>query len=360
MNILYINNSMHLGGDNKCIIKLCEEFKSKDNNIIVASKGGILEKNLKDIGIKHIKINDVMNKRIKNIVLVIKEIRSIVINEHIELIHSHHRMTTFLSKISVIGTGAKVIHTQHSCVNDKLLLNKFALNRVDVIAVSNSVKNILVNKSKLSSKRIITIYNTINNSDFGKVDESILYLKEKNKFIIAQIGRLTKLKGIHEFLEIAQNLININDNIAFVLIGDGEERVYIENFIKNNNLQKNLFVLGNKNNVLKQLDYIDILISCSHVEGLPLTPLEAFSKRVPVIATNIGGTNEEIINNVNGYLIERGNLNKFIEKILILFNNKKLLNNMGENAFEIYNKKFNLKNYVDKHKKIYEENIYGK
>ena len=52
MNILYINNSMHLGGDNKCILKLIKEFKN-DNKIIVASRGGILEGELNNLGIKH-------------------------------------------------------------------------------------------------------------------------------------------------------------------------------------------------------------------------------------------------------------------------------------------------------------------
>ena len=57
MNILYINNSVHLGGDTKCILKLCKELKDK-NKVIVASSGGKLLAEFVDMGIKHYKIKE--------------------------------------------------------------------------------------------------------------------------------------------------------------------------------------------------------------------------------------------------------------------------------------------------------------
>ena len=61
MNIMYLNNSVHLGGDTKCILKLCKELKN-ENHIIMVSNGGILKSEFEDMGIRHYYIKNVQNK----------------------------------------------------------------------------------------------------------------------------------------------------------------------------------------------------------------------------------------------------------------------------------------------------------
>lgn len=355
MNILYINNSVHLGGDTKCILKLAKEFKNAGNNVIIASKGGVMEKKFSDIGVEHYKIGNVMNKSLFNIIKVVKEIREIVKLNNIDVIHSHHRMTTLLCKIAIKNSKVKLIHTQHLCINDKFKLTKIALNKVRVITVSEEAKNILVKKSNLDPTNITTIYNTIDNiKSNGKIDEKLIELKEKGYFIVGQVSRIIDYKGIYDFVDIAEKTIKENDNIRFVFIGDGPEKVDLEKYIKEKSLEDKVFLLGSKNNVMEHLEYLDLFILCSYIEGLPLSPIEAFSKKIPVIGTNIGGTNEEINNGINGYLVETKDIEKFKEKIIYLYNDKIMLSKLGENAYKTYIEKFNLENYVNNHKKLYE------
>ena len=187
MNILYLNNVMSVGGVTKCILKLCKEM-NEDIQVIVASHGGALVDEFRSRGIKHYEINNVDNKTPINIIKNIKILCNIVKAEKIDIIHSHHRMTTLISKIVSKFTGVRVIHTQHLCIEDKFKLTNIALRNIQTITVSNAAKKILVDKSRLDESKIETIYNTIEaESNNKEIDKKLLELKEKGYFIIAQV-----------------------------------------------------------------------------------------------------------------------------------------------------------------------------
>lgn len=357
MKILYLNNVMSVGGVTKCILKLCKEI-NKDIEVVVASHGGALLDEFSSRGIKHYQINDVEDKSPMNIIKNIKTLCRIVKSEKIDIIHSHHRMTTLLSKIVSKITNVKIIHTQHLCIEDKFKLTNVALSNVKTITVSEAAKRILKEKSNLDEKNIITIYNTIETENDNKeIDTRLLKLKKDGYFVIAQVSRAIDYKGVHDFLNVAKESIKDNDNLRFVFIGDGPEFENMEKYIQEENLQEYVYLLGSKNNVIEHLKHIDVLLLCSYIEGLPLAPLEAFSQGIPVIATNIDGTNEEIVDGENGFLVEMKDIQGFKSNILKLYNNKELLSRFKQNAYNKYENNFNVENYIKNHENLYRESI---
>lgn len=357
MNILYLNRGMEVGGVEKCIIQLTKLFKDS-NKIIVASMGGELVKELEDMEIKHYRIINTDSKNILDILKNLRVINKIVKEEKIDIIHSHHRMTTLLGKIISKITKVPIIHTQHLCIEDKFKSTKMTLENVTTITVSNGAKAALVNKCGLDESKIITIYNTINTENINnEIDKTLVRLKTEGKFVVAQISRMVDYKGIYDFLNIARSVSKEESNIKFVLIGDGEEKDNIRYFIEKNEMNDVVFTLGNKDNVINQLKCIDLVLLCSYIEGLPLTPLEAFSQGVPVVATNIPGTNEEIENGVNGYLVEMKDINGFKEKIMNIYHNKEEYIIMKKKCLKIFNEKFNSEIYFDFHLKVYKAHL---
>ena len=127
----------------------------------------------------------------------------------------------------------------------------------------------------------------------------------------------------------------------------------LRQLIKEYNLEERVFLLGNKDNIINQLKYIDLVLLCSYIEGLPLVPLEAFSQGVPVIATNIGGTNEEVVNNLNGYIVKIKDINDFCDKILKIYKDDKLYHELRKNSVKVFKEKFNKTLYINKHKNYY-------
>ena len=353
MNILYLNNVMSVGGVTKCILKLTKELRG-DNKIVIASSGGELLGEFEKLNVKYYTLYNMENKLPHNIIFNIKKILDIVKKENINIIHSHHRMTALLAKIVSIITGVKVIHTQHLCIEDKFKLTNIALKNIKIIAVSESAKLILVKKSKLDETKITTIYNTVDvEGGLGNIDYRLLDLKKKGYFVVAQVSRVINYKGVYDFVKIAKKTIKSNKNIRFVLIGDGPERSNLEAYIGKEGLNNYVYLLGSKNNVIDHLKYIDLLLLCSYIEGLPLAPIEAFSQGIPVVGTNIDGTNEEIKNGYNGFLVDVKDIDGFSSNIIRIYEDKVLLNRLKRNANKTYLNMFNKENYIENHKKLY-------
>lgn len=353
MNILYINNIMEVGGVEKCIIQL-SKLMNDNCKVIVASAGGTLVEELVSYNVKHYKIENTDNKNPINVMRNLIKIYRIIKKENIDLVHSHHRMTTLYCKILKKVIKFKLVHTQHLCIEDKVKLTRIALNKIPIITVSDGAKENLINIYKLQDKYITTIYNTIETKNNNyEIDDRLLKLKDEKAFIVAHISRLVEYKGVYDFIEIAKKVSKKQSNIKFVIIGDGEERDSIENIIKANELEESIFLLGNKNNVINQLDKIDLVLLCSYIEGLPLTPLEALYKGIPVIATNIKGTNEEIVDGYCGYLLEIKDIDGFADKIIELYNDSNKYSKLKENCTKRFDLLFSKEKYAENHKAYY-------
>ena len=354
MNILYLNNKMTIGGVAKCILKLSKELQHNNKIFIASKEGGALLPEFKKIGIDNYSIKDVGSKSPHNIILNIIKLIKIVKEQKIDIIHSHHRMTTLLAKAVSNFTKVKVIHTQHLCIEDKFKLTNFALSNIQIITVSEAAKRILIQKSNLKAENITTIYNTIETQCDNKVvDHELLKLKKKGCFVVAQVSRIIDYKGVYDFVEVAKETSKVNKNIKFVLLGDGPELNNIRELVKREKLEDLIYLLGSKNNIVEHLKHIDLLLLCSYIEGLPLAPLEAFSQGIPAIATNIDGTNEEIENGYNGYLVEMKDIKGFKEKILEVYNDEILLAQLKENSAKKYEEFFNTDVYIRKHVENY-------
>lgn len=348
MNILYINNSLHLTDDTKCILKLCKELKNK-NRVIIASSGGELLHEFKSIGIRHYTIKRLnMFFVIFNIIRIIK----IVKEEEIQIIHSHHRITSFISKIVSIFTGVKVVHSQNICLEDKSLLTRFTLKDTNIVSTSNLVKNTLIKNCNLDKSKITTIYNAVEIYDKNEtVDKILLESKEKGYFTIGQVSRIIEDNGIYDFIDIAKEVVSINQNVRFFLIGDGKEK--IQAYIRDKNLEDYVFTVGSKDKDIKYLKHMDLVLLCSYEEEFPLTPIEAFSQRIPVVATNIPGTSEEVINGVNGYLVPIKDIKSFVRRINEIYYNPELYKALKRGAYRSYIQHFTIEKYISSHLKFY-------
>ena len=126
------------------------------------------------------------------------------------------------------------------------------------------------------------------------------------------------------------------DKLKYVVVGQGEDEQTLKRKVKEENNQDNIIFLGYRSdiqNIIAQMDYI---VLSSLWEGLPLTPIEAFSVHRPVI-----GTAKEIIENGNnGFLIAPRSAHEIAEKVIELAKNEKERLEMGEHAYTTYKEKF--------------------
>ena len=164
------------------------------------------------------------------------------------------------------------------------------------------------------------------------IDISSFSLKEDRRYDkqIIFVGRLSREKGVHSLIKIAEKL---ESDTHLMILGIGPEEKVIKNLIKN---FKNVHYLGyqNKEDTIALICGSDVLIQPSLVEGISSTILESMACKTPVITSNIGGNLELIINKENGFLTDPDDYDKIIEYLNFLLYNKPQVKKITENAFK--------------------------
>jgi len=147
-------------------------------------------------------------------------------------------------------------------------------------------------------------------------------------------GRLSREKGTDSLMSIAQKLSN---DIHLIILGAGPEEQKIKDLTKTH---KNIHFLGyqNKKETISLICGSDILIQPSLQEGISSTLLEAMACKTAIIATNVGGNNELIQNNVNGIVLEPNDVDSFTQQISYLLNNEQFRQSLVEHAFKTVEK----------------------
>ncbi len=367
MKILYISLGREYGGTEKVVENLVGNFsEDKSNKITLVALNGtrffnIINSKYKDSqNIKVVGLLKSKNKLFNNII----SLRKLLKENEFNVIHIHSIVSNLIFQLANIGLNNHSIVTVHSRSDfDRknffkgILMNKlevYLLNRnTQVVCVSNSIREYLKNKHVRNN--ITVIHNGIAGLEFDFNLSNRENLKgisfDKNDLLIAFVGRLTEVKGIYNLIEILKKIDKKNKNVKFIVIGEGVLKEEFNNAIYKYNLE-NVELLGFKQNIIEYLPSCDFLIMPSNMEGIPITILEAMSCSVPCIASNVGGI-PEIINDKNGILYSNSDLDYIVDKIDFFERNRDLIKPLKINAYDDFEKKWNINNFIKLYKSIY-------
>ena len=289
----------------------------------------------------------------------------IILLNNISIVHARSRAPAWSCLFAAKITGKKFVTTFHGTYNFNSKLKKFynsVMVRSDlIIAGSNFIfSHIKQNYSKYlnTKKKFLVIFRGINVDYFDPttkldIDEKNLLKKwqiEKDKKIILLPGRLTRWKGQEIFIE-AINLVNIElgyEAFYAVILGSDQGR---------NIYKKKLIGLTERHRMTKQIKFIDhckdmalaykvsdIVVSASiEPEAFGRVSVEAQSMEKPIIASDIGGSNETIIDEKTGFLFESNNAKSLSKKILkVLSMDETLLQSIGKEGRKNIIQKFNV------------------
>ena len=200
--------------------------------------------------------------------------------------------------------------------------------------------NAIISVSKddlLSINRVFRIKRKDYNYYLPNVVDSNKFRKLDNieKKYIGFIGRLTKIKGIDLFLDLVKKINEIDKNQQFLIIGEGPYINDVKSAIKKFPIK--FFDQVAHDEMVRYYNQCSIFMQTSRAEGLPTCVLEALSCEVPVIASNVGGTNEIVHEGKNGYLIN--NIDEAIEYIKKIKENQEF-NELGKYGRNLIKLKF--------------------
>lgn len=119
----------------------------------------------------------------------------------------------------------------------------------------------------------------------------------KNAFVIGNVGRLQYQKNQQFAIKILKKYIKYDYNVRLIFVGDGEDREYLKNIVKKENLSKYVYFVGKQSDIQAWLSAFDLFIFPSRFEGFPIAGLEAEANGVPVVAASDGMPKELKLNN---------------------------------------------------------------
>lgn len=171
-----------------------------------------------------------------------------------------------------------------------------------IVCVSKTVE-ISFNKKYGLEDRTYTIYNPIDIEDIrNKAGEKI---KSKDGvFNIISIGRLVPQKGYDRLLGVVRRLHEEYPSINLLILGEGEERPNLEQYIRDNKMESYTSLPGFNRNPYKHLVNADLFVCSSRAEGFSLVIAEAMALGVPVLSTYCSGPNELLGDGEYGILVK--------------------------------------------------------
>lgn len=211
-----------------------------------------------------------------------------------------------------------------------------------IVSPSEFVKNKLI-EGKLACNDIKVLHNFVNESEHEEV---------KTGNYAFYFGRLSKEKGILNLVKAIKEI----DNAKLIIAGDGDERECIEEYIKDNNLQDRISLIGyqNQENIRKCITEARFIVVPSiWYENCPYSILETMEIGKPIIGADIGGIPELIEDGVNGYLYQPNDIKGLKEKLELLFESDELTESFCKNSKELFNKNYTAERYYSEIMQIY-------
>jgi len=345
INLVYLINSLDVGGAEIAMVRLLSTINNREKyniRVVALQEGsGRLLSQLKDLSISVYNLGarskyDLLRTGIK--------LKHILEDQATDVLVCSLFRATILGRI--VGRVARVLAIVNWEHNENLGgVSRQAINKITcvlshkIICDSEAVGRIIEGKLKLCRSKITVI-------PIGGIDTSI-YKRAKhersiNEIKIGSVGSLTKQKAYDSFLLIAQEVLKKYRHTKFFVVGDGPEYSALLKKIDELDLSGHVQLLGYREDIAAILSEWDIYVQPSRWEGLCITVIEAMAAGLPVVAMDVGGISESVIDGETGFLVSPGDYKAFSDTIRRLIENPQLRTEMGEAGRRRAEKKYSL------------------
>ena len=313
------------------------------------------------------------------------EIRKIIREYKPNIVHTHASKSGALGRLAAILSGVPIIvHTFHGHVFHSyfgklktyfyLLIERFLASKSSaIIAISNLQKDELVNNFKIcSSKKMYVIPLGFDLERF-QLDKSenrnsfrTEFALEDDCIAIGIVGRLTAIKNQELFLRSVKEVTkNSKKPLKVFLIGDGEDKEKLQSLCEDLNMPFSerysekeeilVYFTSWRQDMERVYAGLDIVALSSLNEGTPVTLIEAQAANKPIVATDVGGIRDIVIENKTGLLSKSGDLKGLEKNLRKLIDDDNLRDQLGRSGYDNVIRSFSYKRLVSDVKSLYTE-----
>lgn len=352
MNVLYLINHAGKAGTEKYVYNLVKAYQGKKCSCFFAyNEPGLLLEQMMEENIPCFQFEMKHPFDIK----AAKKLAAYLKENDIDVIHAQYPRENYIALLAKrYYKKVKVVFTSHLTIKTNFIwkiTNAFMTPKNHkIISVCNHGKELLIGNG-VKKDKIEVIFNAMT---FNESEEKSTLREElglSDEFLIVTLARYHFAKGLPFLVDSVKRLKEIATKPFKVLIvGDGELWDEITGKIKANNLEDTILQLGFRKDVDNILNGCDLFVnSASCLEALSFAMLEALSKKLPLVATNVGG-NSDIVNEETdcGLIVEYPDCEGMANAINTLMNDEKMYQRMSENAKKAILGRFNYDTMLEK------------
>ena len=226
MKILMATMKLDIGGAETHIVELSKELKRQGHDIVVASNGGVYEKELSEAGIRHYKV-PLHDKKPLHLIKSYRLLKKILIKEKFDVVHGHARIPAFILDKLNKRINFPFVTTAHWVFSTRFPFNLLTRWGEKTISVSDDIKDYLIKNYGIPADNINVTINGIDTEKFSPTVDTSDIIKEfdlnTDSYKIVSISRMDKDRADMAFFltDLAPKLAENIPNLEIVLVGGG-------------------------------------------------------------------------------------------------------------------------------------------
>lgn len=356
MKVLICIPSLAIGGAEKFVLDLAVNLKRDNYDVVVAETRNKVHSVFRRMLEEHeIKIVDLTGK---SYLEMLKKQICYLANNHFDVIHAnigsvlHTMLVCWMLRIPrkfyTIHNEPKLLYGD-SIFKKMVYKTAFSFFGFVPVAISQTIRNAVASEFGIDRTRIPIVNNGVDIERFVPTE----FEKHGQDIRLISVGTLYWVKNQKMLIDATINLHNRGYIVSLDILGEGEDRCRLETAIAQCNADSYIFLHGRKEDIEVYLQRSDIYVSASKTEGLPLSILEAMACGLPIVATDVGGTKDIVIDGVNGFLVSADSQEELETAIENLINDHVLRKDLGYQSRNIA-EKWSLSNCVNNYENLYD------
>ena len=297
-------------------------------------------------------------------VRAIFEVRKILKEIRPDIVATHSSKAGLIGRIAAWSLRIPTVFTAHGWAFTEGVVTKkrmfyIAIEKVigkitdQVITVSHYDRQLAISNRVLPKHKIKTVHNGV-----LPLLQTTQLNRDNAQINILMVARFDAPKRQLNLIRACEKLSELPWQLSFV--GEGKNLEEAFRYVEKRKLADRVMFYGGMNNVEIPLSKSQLFVLLSDYEGMPLSILEAMQQGLPIIASDVGGVKEAVIDSVNGFLIPKGNNQLLLQRLTQLLTNVSLRESMGKRSRELFEEKFTFNRMITETKAVYIEAVLNK
>lgn len=363
IKIAHPTPGLHVGGKEHGMVNLVNRMSPEifENYIFTFKQGGILSRQVDPQQCRVITLGNRPGGDVRIPFKLARHFR----RHHFNIVHTRSWSTLLEGAFAAKAAGVPIlIHGEHGFIKDDTRLHTWVQRRVwhraaRVICVSSVLRENLVARLSFPREKIQIIKNGVNLERFEVTIDSYEFRAAlgipPESLVFGSIGRFVPVKDYATLIKAAKVVVTKMPEARLVFCGDGPLKNDLAALAESLGIASHVHFLNWRDDIPKLLQVYDVFVLSSVSEGMSNAILEAMCAGRPVVATNVGGNPELVVNNKTGLLVPSQDPQQMGEAILALLSNTKRRQAMGDAGRQRIVSQFSLQGMVRNYERMYVE-----